>query len=113
MQSGSFFGSLQVGSAARRPAGLRFPEEIQIRSETAAYAWEALQPDSRAAAIMVGSGFAANMQTDVLVGEDSTLGSVRQRSQCYLSYLFWVLLILCSLWASNMVASLLDRWVAM
>src|SRR5882762_3622525 len=57
--------------------------------------------------------FRGTMQTEIPVSEDSTLASVRRRSQSYLGYLFWVLLGLCFLWASNTVASLVERWVAM
>jgi hypothetical protein len=46
-------------------------------------------------------------------GEDSTLAQVRRRSQSYLSYLFWIPLVLCLLWASNVIASLVEHWVAM
>lgn len=53
------------------------------------------------------------MQMEVPVQEDSTLSSVRRRSQHYVGYLFWVLLVLTLLWASNLVASLVERWVAM
>lgn len=53
------------------------------------------------------------MQTEIAVREDSTLASVRRRSQGYLGYLFWVCVILCLLWAANAVASLLQHWVAL
>jgi hypothetical protein len=52
------------------------------------------------------------MQTEIPVSEDLTLASVRRRSQSFLSYLFWVCVVLCLLWAANAVASLLDHWVA-
>jgi hypothetical protein len=52
------------------------------------------------------------MQTEVPVSEDFTLASVRRRSQSFLSYLFWVCVALCLLWAANAAASLLDHWVA-
>lgn len=53
------------------------------------------------------------MQTDIPVREDSTLASVRRRSQSYLSYLFWVCVALCLLWAANTVASLLQHFVSL
>ncbi len=53
------------------------------------------------------------MQTEIPVREDSTLTSVRRRSQAYLGYLFWVFLAVCLLWASNAVAALVEHWVAM
>jgi len=53
------------------------------------------------------------MQTEIPIREDTTLTSVRRRSQAYLGYLFWVLVVLCFLWASNTIASLLEHWVAL
>ena len=53
------------------------------------------------------------MQTETQVREDTTLASVRRRSQGYLGYLFWVLLVLCALWVANAVASLAGHWVAL
>jgi hypothetical protein len=49
------------------------------------------------------------MQTDIPVREDTTLASVRRRSQSYLSYLFWVCAVLCLLWTANTAASLLQQ----
>ena len=62
---------------------------------------------------MVGSGARSIMQTETSLREDSTLASVRRRSQGYLGYLFWVLLVLCVLWLLNAIASLVERWVAL
>lgn len=53
------------------------------------------------------------MHTEIPISEDSTLASVRRRSQSYMSYLLWVFLILSLLWASNAATSLAERWVAM
>src|SRR5438445_8270853 len=53
------------------------------------------------------------MQTEIPVREDSTLASVRRRSQGYLGYMFWTILVLCFLWTLNTAASLVERWVAM
>jgi hypothetical protein len=53
------------------------------------------------------------MQMEIPVSEDSTLTSVRRRSQACLGYLFWVCVVLCLLWVANAVASLLDHWVAL
>ena len=53
------------------------------------------------------------MQTETQVREDSTLAAVRRRSQGYLGFVLWVLFALFVLWALNMVASLVERWVAM
>ena len=44
------------------------------------------------------------MQTEIPVSEDLTLASVRRRSQSFLSYLFWVCVVLCLLWAAEGVA---------
>jgi hypothetical protein len=54
------------------------------------------------------------MQAEIPVfDEDSTLISVRRRSQGYLAYLFWVGVVLCLLWAANAIASLLKHWVVL
>jgi len=53
------------------------------------------------------------MQPDNRLREDSTLAAVRRRSQSYLGYLFWVLAVVCILWVSNAVASLLGHWVTL
>src|SRR4051794_36625075 len=50
---------------------------------------------------------------EVPIHEDATLTSVRNRSQAYLGYLFWVCVALCLLWAANAVTSLLGNWVAL
>ncbi len=51
------------------------------------------------------------MATELPVHEDPTLGSIRRRSQGYLGYLLWVLMILGLLWLANTVVSLLQRWI--
>lgn len=53
------------------------------------------------------------MPAEIPVRENSTLTSVRRRSLGYLGFLFWVFVILCSLWAANALASLVGHWVAM
>src|SRR5438034_8807452 len=53
------------------------------------------------------------MPKEIAISEDATLTSMRRRSQAYLGYLFWVLLVLCFLWVSNTVVSLMERLVAM
>ena len=53
------------------------------------------------------------MPTEIPAREESTLAAVRRRSQGYLGYLFWVLLVLCVLWGANALAALGERWIAM
>ena len=53
------------------------------------------------------------METETPVRDDPTLSSIRRRSQGYLGYLFWVAVVICSLWGANLLTSLVERWIAL